>query len=152
MGAGISTLTPLQGAEVVRKIKEQYDLCESSNMSPEEKQRILTKKYKEVVHHVTFSPLKVVTSNAKRLNRGISKDELGVSKSGKHRRRSFEPESKPTKSTSTQGLKQEEKKSGGPQSLLESQSSILLVKETVLESTSTQGEIIDSIVIFVNSN
>ena len=90
MGASISSVSPLQGSEVARRMREEYESSLSRGMSPEAQQKYLIQKYDELVQSVTKSksPMKYATKNSKRMSRGVSKAEIDLASYSNQNQRS----------------------------------------------------------------
>lgn len=145
MGAGNSNLTSLQGSELARVMKEEYNKCIAAGMSEEQQQAVLVKKYEEALKDVTYKPLKIVTANSRRLNRGVSKDEHGITKHTKGRRRSFEKPRAPSSSTPTKRKSFDKTDKKESKEMVESQSLPTLEATTVIEEPPPNVDTWDSV-------
>jgi hypothetical protein len=72
MGNGNSTLTTLQGRELARLMKHEYAACMERGLTGEDLQVEVMKKYRQNLSHVNDNPLKIVTGNTRRFDRGTS--------------------------------------------------------------------------------
>lgn len=102
MGNGTSTLTPAQASELTRLLKVEYEFCVKKKLSNAEISAQMSKYYEEAYSTVTTIIAEpIVTSNVKKLNRGVSKDMFGTKNTGKkfERRKSFDEKTSAEKST-----------------------------------------------------
>lgn len=74
MGAAASSLSKIQSSEIARLMRLEYDDCMAKNMNEADLKAHLTVFYNDVYKRVTMNPLSLVTQNAKRLDRGVSKN------------------------------------------------------------------------------
>lgn len=125
MGNAAATLTPLQTAEVTRQLKIEYEKCIEKGLDSDAATAMMTKKYDAVLKAVQASPLAIITSNAKRLQRGTSK-----AVESKQKRKSFDSKSSAPsrhKSFDEKPVKPENRIKKGTESALEQSGSAPVV-------------------------
>lgn len=100
MGGSASSLSSVQSAELARLMRIEYEkFCEGKQRTDEEIRVHMSQYYNQAAQIVVTKSLQIVTENARRLNRGLSKD-MGGGKKPMGRRKSFGEKDNVVQSTS----------------------------------------------------
>eukprot|EP00602_Paraphysomonas_sp_CaronLab_P002623 CAMPEP_0185019780 /NCGR_PEP_ID=MMETSP1103-20130426/2365_1 /TAXON_ID=36769 /ORGANISM="Paraphysomonas bandaiensis, Strain Caron Lab Isolate" /LENGTH=424 /DNA_ID=CAMNT_0027550261 /DNA_START=37 /DNA_END=1308 /DNA_ORIENTATION=+ len=122
MGNGSSTLTSIQGTDIVRNIRKEYEICIHEKLTESEQQIRLLKKYNELITETSTTNQKI----SKRLSRGLSTDQTKAPLRRKQSR--LERKSLESKPDNTKRLRRGNSRGSFP---------VAETKETLISSVST---------------